>query len=186
MRGRNPHAREKLIKPSFALLSTSQSITEITGLPFLILFGRIISGLIRAAEKTDFPSAFVSSFTPLGIFLILKKSFAFFPIGIIRKHKLSRGIFLCRQVNIERAAAWRHFHGNHNCKFSVAFIPDAVNTAVVRGFALAFLTNNTDIAFIFNQLPFSNGTVQCFIGKLLGKNLKKFFAYLIDGIYKRI
>ena len=99
-----------------------------------------------------------------------ERSFTFFPVGIIRKHKLSCGVFLRWKVNIEFVAAWRHFHSNHNRKFSVAFIPDAVHTAVVRGFALTLLTSYIDIALIFDQFFIGNRTIKRFIGKFLRKN----------------
>ena len=81
-----------------------------------------------------------------------ERSFTFFPIGIVRKHKHSRSVFLCRQINIELVAVWRHFHSNHNCKFSVAFIANAVHTAVVRGFTLALFTSYIEPLYSISSL----------------------------------
>ena len=76
----------------------------------------------------------------------------------------------------------RHSYGNHDSKFPAAFITDTVHTAVVRGFASAFLAKHIDIALAFNQFSVGNGAIQRFIGKFLRKNLKEFFAYLLDGV----
>ena len=76
----------------------------------------------------------------------------------------------------------RHSYGNHDGKFPAALIPDAVHTAVVRGLSPAFFAKHIDIALAFNQFPVGNGAVQRFVGKFLRKNLKEFFAHLLDGV----
>ena len=112
----------------------------------------------------------------------MKASFGFVPVRIIRKYKFSLCIFADRQADVNNVLRGRHSYSHHNGKFSVAFVPYAVNIAVAGNLPLAFLAQNVYAAPVLDKTFFRDGVFQRPFGKFLRKNLQKFAAHTLDRV----